>query len=243
MQHRSVCTASCDRRECGSVCSLVENLVLEISLCLILGAARFQILHHEFQRVVGDLDCLADESDLILIFLHPQCCDDRSNVFNRSAWKFLCELLCLYHVVIRQILDLIAVAVEIQGSDVLACHQTVYHALKGIQETNVIDSGDLLCLGYGYFSSKPSLLVQIRFLDKQNGFLLFCGLFHHQDHVISAKTGQIEKVAVCFKRQIFVCADMQLDSRKQKQCGILVHFIQNLFSSFCKVHLSFLTFF
>lgn len=83
----------------------------------------------------------------------------------------------LYHVVIRQILDLIAVAVEIQGSDVLACHQTVYHALKGIQETNVIDSGDLLCLGYGYFSSKPSLLVQIRFLDKQNGFSSFAVFF------------------------------------------------------------------
>ena len=243
MQHRSVCTASCDRRECGSVCSLVENLVLEISLCLILGAARFQVFHYKFQRIIRDFDCLADKCDLIRILLHTQCRDDRRNVFDRSAREFLCKLLCLYHVVVRQILELIAVAVEIQCSDVFACHQTVYHTLKGIQETNVVDSGNLLCLGYGYFSSKPSLLARIRFLDKQNGFLLFCGLFHHQDHVISAEAGQIEKVAVCFKRQIFVCADMQLDSRKQKQCGILVHFIKNLFSSFCKVHLSFLTFF
>ena len=221
----------------------MEDFVLEICLCLVLGTARFQVLHYKFQRIVCNFNCLADECNFILILLHTQFRDERRNVFDRSAREFLSKCFCLHQVVIRQILNLITIAVEIQGSDILACHQTIYHALKGIQETNVIDSGDLLCLGYGYFSSKPSLLVQIRLLDKQNGFLLFCGLFHHQDHVISAKAGQIEKVAVCFKRQIFVCADMQLDSGKQKQCGILVHFIKNLFSSFCKVHLSFLTFF
>ena len=188
------------------------NHILEISLCLIFSIARLQIFHDKLERLVRDVDGLFHQLDLVLILPHTKSSDSRSDVFDPAARIFVGKLLRFYSVVVRKILVLVAEAVEIQGGNVLSVHHAAYHSFKGIQETNILDAGDLLCLGDSDFSSEPALLGRVRLLDEKDAFLFFFRLFHQQDHMISAESGQIEKVPVCLKRQVLVRTYMKLDS-------------------------------
>ena len=179
MKHRSIDTASCNGVECNAVCTISLDAILEVCLCLILHLAWGQICHQILQTLVGQLDCLTDQGNLILILLHSHLSDDRSAILYAHTRVLLCKLTRLHHVVILKIIYIVTVSIKIYCIDILSCHHTIKHTLLGIDKSNLPDLCLRLCLAGGHLLSHPTLAVWISLLNKKRLCRLLCRIIQN----------------------------------------------------------------
>ena len=209
VQHTAVFAASGNGGEGGTLRALVVQHVLVVCLCLIFLHAGGQGGHDGFQPLPGHIDGLGHFCNLVAVLLHPQHRRHPPQIPHGDAGEILLELLRFHQIVVGQVTQPVAVAVKIAHLKIVPIQHILQQRLESIQEPHIFNAGNLLGLGDGDHLARPALGAGVCLLNEQHGRFTSARLFHEENHVLPAQTGEIEEILVFLKVMVSISAPVQ----------------------------------
>ena len=100
-------------------------------------------------------------------------------------------------------------AVKIAHFKIAAGEHILQQRLKPVNKPHVLNAGNLLGFGDGDHLARPALGAGVCLLDEQHRSAASPCLFHEENHVLPAQTGEIEEILVFFKEIVGIGAPVQ----------------------------------
>ena len=236
VQHTAVFAASGDGGEGGTLRALVVQHVLVVCLCLIFLHAGGQGGHHGFQPLPCHLDGLGHFCNLVAVLLHPQHRRHPPQIPHGDAGEILLELLCFHQVVVGQVTQPVAVAVKIARLEIVSVQHILQQRLKPVNKPHVLNAGNLLGFGDSDHLARPALGAGVCLLDEQHRSAASPCLFHEENHVLPAQTGEIEEILVFFKKIVGIGAAVGSLAGVENQQGVVLHLAEHGLPSCFVIH-------